>query len=175
MATSTLACGTYTHHGHGRIHHHGGGGDVALGVAVGVLAGAALVSSTHRDPPPEPVYVNNVYYNYGPPPPPPLPRSSRDAVPTNEGELPAFDPQAARGALNQVDVTGCVPASTASKGFGHAKVTINPDGRVSKVVVDEPAGLSPDAARCIGDRFGAVTVAPFRGNLVTMGASFVAR
>lgn len=174
MATSTLACGTYTHHGHGRIHHHGGGGDVAL-IAVGVLAGAAIVSSTHRDPPPEPVYVNNVYYNYGPPPPP-LPRSPRDAVPTSEGELPAFDPQAARAALNQVDVTGCdVPTSAVSKGFGHAKVTINPDGRVSKVVVDEPAGLSAEAARCIGDRFGAVTVAPFRGNLVTMGASFVAR
>src|SRR5688572_5928208 len=63
-----------------------------------------------------PVYVQNVIYVTGTAPaappsaaplPPPLPRSPRDVVADDAEDLPPFDPQAARAALNRVDVSEC--------------------------------------------------------------------
>jgi hypothetical protein len=167
-----LGCGTYSRHGrYGHVHSRGGGGS-GVALAVGVLAGAAIVaasssSSDRREPEPERVYVNNVYYVNGPPAP--TPRSTRDEV--KDSGLPAFDPQAARVALNNIDVSGCREAG-APKGYGHAMVTFNPDGRISKVHIDVPTGLSQDAASCIGDRMGTATITPFKGSLVTMGTTY---
>jgi hypothetical protein len=156
------------HNGH---VHRSSGVEV---LAVGLLAGAAIASAASTpEPEPHTIYVNNVYYVNGPPPErvaQPRPLKERDTP----DELPSFDPHAARGALNAIDVSGC-QAAGAKQGFGHAKVTMNPDGRVSKVVVDEPAGLPPEAARCIGDRIGTATVAPFKGSLVTVGTTYHVR
>ena len=88
-----------------------------------------------------------------------------------DDELRSFDPHAARSALNAVDVTSC-RLEGAPRGFGHAKAVINPDGRISKVVVEEPAGMSAEAAKCIGDRIGTATVPPFKGSLVTVGTTY---
>lgn len=161
--------GTYRHHGH--YHHHGGGGSgVVAAAAVGLLAGAAIASAAtehhhHRE---EPVYVREVVYVNGPAPAP-LPASSRDRVTT---DTPAgFDAKAARAELSRVDLSACRDAG-APRGYGHAKVTFNPDGRASKVVVDTPAGLSDAAVKCVGDRLGMVTVPTYEGSLVTMGSTW---
>ncbi|HVH42143.1 MAG TPA: hypothetical protein VM925_07355 [Labilithrix sp.] len=160
LGVGATGCGHYGH------HHHGGDGMELL--AAGLVVGAAVGALATKPSPPEPeyVYVSNPYaVNVAP-----LPRSPRDDVRRSD-DLPSFDPQAARAAFNTIDVAECRSAGAPS-GYGHARVTINPDGRVSKVVVDEPAGLSAEAVRCIGDRLGTATVAPFKGSLVTMGTSF---
>jgi hypothetical protein len=158
--------GTVRHRG----HHHHGGGDGAL-LAVGLIAGAAIVAAStehHHHRRAEPVYVREVVYVNGPPPAP-LPASPRDRA---TAELPAgFDAQAARAALSRVDLSACRDAG-APRGYGHAKVTFNPDGRASKVVVDTPAGLSAPAVKCIGDRLGTVTVSEYDGSLVTVGSTW---
>lgn len=115
---------------------------------------------------PEPVVYSNVYV-YGQPP---APGPNRENSPATT-DLPPFDPHAARAALNEIDVTACQETG-APHGFGHAKVVFNPDGRISKVVVDEPSGLSQQAAKCIGDRLGTATVPPFKGGFIAMGTTF---
>ena len=91
------------------------------------------------------------------------------AVPAETG--PPFDAQAARAALARIDLSPCASHGVPS-GVGHAKISFNPDGRISKVVVDDPPGLPADASRCIGDRFGALTIAEYRGSLIEMGTSW---
>ena len=77
----------------------------------------------------------------------------------------------ARGAFRAAsrEVDG---AERGPRGYGHAKVTFNPDGKASKVVVDTPDGLSSSAVKCVGDRLGAATVPEYRGNLVTVGTTW---
>ena len=129
--------------------------------------------STGAAPEPEPTYVSNVYYVNGASPVRPVPqRPSAERAPA--ADLPPFDPHAARRSLDAIDVGSCVAAG-ATRGFGHAKVTMNPDGRISKVVIDEPAGLSAEAAKCIGDRIGTATTPPFKGSFVTVGTTFHVR
>lgn len=164
LVVSATGCAPAVYH-----HHHS---DVGVAIVAGAMAGVAVAELASRPPPPpepEP-RVTNVYYVYGPPPPP-LPRSPRDVV-ADDRELPSFDPVAARAALNAVDVSAC-RAAGAPSGLGHARIVVNPDGRISKVVIDEPAGLPSAAAKCIGDTIGAATVAPFRGSMITMGTTFL--
>ena len=168
LAVSVMGCRhslSYSRSGH--VHRHDSGAEV---VFAGLLLGAAIGAAAASTPPePEPQYYSNVYYVYGPPPAP-LPRSARDNV-EQEVALASFDPHAARVALNGIDVSSCREAG-APKGFGHAKVVINPDGKISKVIIDEPAGMATDAAKCVGDRLGTATVPPFKGSLVTMGTTY---
>jgi hypothetical protein len=96
---------------------------------------------------------------YEPPPAPPLPAA------------PPFDANAARNALAAVDLAGCREAG-APRGYGHAKATVNPSGDISKVVVEEPAGMPPAAVRCVGEAVGRVTVPEFSGSFVTVGTTF---
>ncbi len=98
-----------------------------------------------------------------------MPPSPRDRP--VEKALAPFDPQAARVALHDVDVAECRDGETAA-GFGHAKVTFDPGGYISKVVVDAPSSLSQSVARCVGEHIGAATVRPFLGGPVVMGVSF---
>jgi hypothetical protein len=84
---------------------------------------------------------------------------------------PAFDAKAARSALADVELDAC-RAAGAPRGYGHAKATINPSGDISKVVVDEPAGMSVGAVKCIGDAIGRVTVPEFSGSFVTVGTTY---
>lgn len=174
LAFGATGCG-HSYTSHGRHHHHRHRSDAVDMIAAGLFVGAAIVdlaASTSRsspEPEPEPVPVYRTY-TYDAPTPTPTPRSARDAVP-EDAASPLFDAHAARAALNAVDVSSCRSAG-APAGYGHARVTVNPDGVVSKVVVDEPRGLSAAAAKCLGDRIGAATVPPYRGSLVTMGTSF---
>lgn len=153
--------GCYGHH----HHHHHGGDDVALGAAVGFVAGAAIVASSERPRPPEPVYYQPVVYVSTTP----TPASPRDRMATDDTST--FDAKGARTALGAVDLSAC-RAEGAPRGYGHAKVTFNPDGKASKVVVDTPDGLSSSAVKCIGDRLGAVTVPEYEGSLVTVGTTW---
>lgn len=171
LAFGATGCG-HSYTSHSRHHHHRHRSDAVDMIAAGLFVGAAIVdlaASASRSPEPEPVPVYRTY-TYDTTPTPPTPRSARDAVP-EDAASPLFDAHAARAALNAVDVSSCRSAG-APAGYGHARVTVNPDGVVSKVVVDEPRGLSAAAAKCLGDRIGAATVPPYRGSLVTMGTSF---
>ena len=84
---------------------------------------------------------------------------------------PAFDAKTARNALAGVELAAC-RAAGAPRGFGHAKATVNPSGDISKVVIDEPAGMSVGAVKCIGDAIGRVTVPEFSGSFVTVGTTY---
>jgi hypothetical protein len=95
-------------------------------------------------------------------PPPAAPR------PATADELPPLDPAATRAAFGEADLSGC----HAPPVYGHAKVSLNPDGHVSRVVVEDPSDLDPTVAQCIGKHIGAVTVPPFRGGLVILGTTF---
>jgi hypothetical protein len=143
----------------GRIMHNA--------LLLGSLTAAIVLEEERdrRDREPTVIYVNAV----GEPAPLP-PASSRDRVPDPE-PLPAFDGARARSELSSVDVADCREAGV-PRGYGHARVSFNPSGEATKVVVDEPSGLSPRAYRCIGDRLGTVTVAPFRGSYVTVGTTW---
>ena len=84
---------------------------------------------------------------------------------------PAFDASGARNALAGVDLTRC-RAEGAPRGYGHAKVTMNPSGDISKVVIDEPMGMPAGAAKCIGAELGRATVPVFSGSYVTIGTTW---
>lgn len=173
FALAALGTGCYgSTYGRYHHHHHGHGDGVLAAAAVGLVAGAALAASTeHREPERErePVYVQSVVYVNGAPPAP-LPASPRDRVEAAPSAA-SFDARQARTALAGVDLSSC-RAAGAPRGYGHAKVTFNPDGSSSKVVVDTPSGLSAPAAQCIGDHLGTVTVPPFQGSLVTVGTTW---
>jgi len=154
-------------------------------VALGLLSGCGrhyygyhghghyerVVIVTKRPPRGQRVYVDHrVYYttnNYNNAAPPPVATPPRPVA----NDAPPFDSNAARTQFNDIDVTSCRDAGTAS-GFGHANVTFSPDGRVTKVLVDEPRGLSTEAVSCVGSRLGTVSVSPFRGSAVTMGTTY---
>jgi hypothetical protein len=84
---------------------------------------------------------------------------------------PPFDATHARNTLGQVDLAKC-RGEGATRGYGHAKVTLNPSGDISKVVIDEPTGMPAGAAKCIGDELGRATVPVFSGSLVTVGTTW---
>lgn len=170
---TTSGCATYGQHGYGHYGHtrHTSGGGEAVALGIGLLAGAALASAADRHPEPEErVVVSQQIYYVNAQPVPALPASTRDRVPVDD-TLPSFDPIGARSALAATDVASCKSPGTA-EGYGHATVTFNPDGVISKVVIDEPSGMSPEAVRCVGDRLGTVKLSPFRGSLVTVGTVF---
>jgi hypothetical protein len=163
-------CGHYHHYGRTHVHS---GGDEGVALVVGFVAGATVISATrenysYRAPV---VVQQNVCVNAPPPAPAPIvvpPPSPRDRVPASKDALPAFDAATARAQLSAADLSSCRDLG-APAGYGHAFVTFSPDGIVTKVVVDEPPGMTPEAVRCVGDQLGAIRVRPFRGSVVTMG------
>lgn len=84
---------------------------------------------------------------------------------------PSFDALRARQELAQVQLAKC-RESGAPRGYGHAKVTFNPSGDISKVVIDEPGAMAAPAAKCIGDAIGKTTIPIFNGSLVTVGTTY---
>jgi hypothetical protein len=138
-------------------------GAAALGT--GMLVGAAIVAS--QEPPREevvvyqnapPVYVVTQPARVAPPPPPPAP-----PVP--------FDAAAAKESLENVDLGAC-RAAGAPLGYGHARVTFQPDGTVSHVAIDSPSGLSDSAVRCLGAALGTATAPRFEGVPAALPAPF---
>ena len=83
--------------------------------------------------------------------------------------VPAFDAASARTALHEVELGPC---ATGRATWGHGVVTFAPSGRIAKVVIDGPDGLSAETARCIGDRVGTAQVTSFSGGDVTTGVTF---
>jgi hypothetical protein len=159
--------GAHVHSHAGHRHHGSSGGDLAFAATLGIIAGAAIAASAEEERPrePEPLYYQPVVYvNVAP-----QPASAKDRVTTNDTQT--FDAKGARAALGAVDLAAC-RADGAPRGYGHAKVTFNPDGKASKVVVDTPDGLSASAVKCIGDRLGAVTVPEYEGSYVTVGTTW---
>jgi hypothetical protein len=85
-----------------------------------------------------------------------------------------FDPQAARAAFAQVDLSPCREQG-APHGYGHARVTFAEGGNVTKVIVDSPAGLPSSAVACVGQRLGTAEVPAFVGPDVTVGTTYYVR
>jgi hypothetical protein len=136
----------------------------AIGAAASEHAEYERALERERERDAEPIYQRVYIVNQAPaalpaPPPPVVPPP------------PPFDAKSARSALAQVDLARCRQAG-APRGYGHAKATINPSGDISKVIIDEPTGMSADAAKCIGDAIGRATVAEFSGSLVTVGTTW---
>lgn len=99
------------------------------------------------------------------------PAAAAPLAPASAPPAPPFDAQAARHALADVELDAC-RAAGAPRGYGHAKATINPSGDISKVVIDEPAGMSVAVVKCIGDAIGRVKVPEFTGSFVTVGTTY---
>ncbi len=112
-------------------------------------------------PPPPPVYVVQAPPRAAPPEPTPPPP-------------PAFSPSAARASLEAVNLGTCRDGG-APLGYGHARVTFAPDGTVSRVTVDSPAGLNAAAVACIGGALGQASVPPFSGPAEEMPTPFYVR
>src|SRR5579871_3165066 len=136
-------------------------GPAALGF--GFVAGATVVAAAHPE-----VYVERVELIEPPvftlPPPTPAPAP----------EPPRFDPTAARTSLQQVDLDACHALGLPS-GYVHARATCTNAGGVSKVVVDAPTSLSPEAVACIGSGIAKATVPAFAGSEVSVGVSAFVR
>lgn len=166
LATIVGCAPSYGYHHHYGYHHSHTHVSSGGALAVGLIAGVAIASMAHeaeRPPPKAAVYV------YSSPPPvivaAPAPRAP---APPRADELPPLNPSATRAAFADVDLSGC----NAPQAYGHAKISLNPDGRVSRVVVEDPADLNPAVAKCIGNEIGKVTVPPFRGGMVVLGTTF---
>jgi len=137
-----------------------GGGAALFGM--GMMTGAAVAMSERG-------YLEEVVVVQQPPvllavpveaaaPPPPPPRR--------------FDPTAAKASLEHVDFGACRPLGV-PRGYLHARATFGNAGNSTEVLVDSPAGLSPEAVACVGRSIGGATVPPFDGDgSVTVGASW---
>jgi hypothetical protein len=145
---------------------HGGGM-----FAAGIVTGAVIVAASQPrhvivyEPAPAYVYVPEVYV-----PPPPPPARERPAGPPP----PAFDIAAARSSLASVDLAPCRAAGVPA-GYGHARVTFGEAGNVTKVIVDSPSGLSPEAVSCVGQRLGTAEVPAFVGREVSVPTTWLVR
>lgn len=165
LATA-LGCAPTTYSSyHGHFHHHHGGSGAGLLVA-GVIAGvavASLAAEAERPPPSTAVYVYSappsVVIATPAPAAPPPPRAD---------DLPPLDPTATRAAFESVDLSACHAPTV----YGHAKISLNPDGHISRVVVEDPPDLDPQVAQCIGREIGSVTTPKFRGGMVMLGITF---
>jgi Meckel syndrome type 1 protein len=80
----------------------------------------------------------------------------------------AFEPAEAGRALGAVAFHGCGAAGAS----GHARVTFEPTGAVSAVVVDTAELASTPAERCVTDAYRRVHVRAFAGPAVTVGKRF---
>lgn len=159
-----VGCGpSYGHHVSYHHHHHGSGAGFAAVVGTILLVDAiAHVAAAEPPPPSTAVYV------YSAPPPVIVAAAPPPPSPPRADDLPPLDPAATRAAFAEADFSGC----NAPPVYGHAKISLNPDGHVSRVVVEDPSDLDPAVAQCIGKRIGHIRVAPFRGGMVVLGTTF---
>ena len=160
-----VGCGpSYGHHVGYHHHHHGSSAGFAAVVGTVLLVDAiAHVAAAAEEPPPR-----TAVYVYSAPPPIYLTAPPAAPSPPRSDDLPPLDPAATRAAFAEADLSGCNTPPV----YGHAKVSRNPDGRVSRVVVEDPSDLDPAVAQCLGKRIGRVTVPPFRGGMVVLGTTF---
>jgi hypothetical protein len=102
-----------------------------------------------------------------------MPASGRDQVPEARKKK-AFDRLEAKAAIEATEVQRCRESGVPT-GYGHAVLAIEPDGHVSKVTLDGPVGLNPQAVSCLGTALGKVRVSPFEGGSVKLGTTFQVR
>jgi predicted Zn finger-like uncharacterized protein len=95
----------------------------------------------------------------------PAPAPAAASAPT----APPFDSAGAARALAAVDLRACALAGTNA---AHARVTFQPTGAVSDVVVDTPEIAGTPAERCLVAAVGRVKIAAFSGSAVTVGKRF---
>jgi len=103
--------------------------------------------------------------------PPPLVAVSPPETPPAPPSLPGFDPVAAHGAVESVDVSSCWAPGSAH-GYGTARVTFNPSGTVELVEVVNPAQAAAVDATCVSQRYGALSLPAFSGGPVAVTGRF---
>jgi hypothetical protein len=128
----------------------------ALAITIAGLALAALSGCGHRR-----VYV---IHHQAPAPPPRYVYVEAATPPSGT----TFDAEAAKATLARVDMTPCREVGL-PRGTGHARVTWSTSGDVSRVVVDSPTGLRPEAVACVGQHLGGARVPAYRGREASMG------
>jgi hypothetical protein len=101
---------------------------------------------------------------------PPLPPTPPNVTPPDPVRV-AFDKAGTERTLHDLDFRACA-ARGAPHGYGHARVTFDPRGAVTHVLIDAPSGLSQDAVDCVGEHFTIVGTAPFDGGPVSIGTTF---
>jgi len=79
----------------------------------------------------------------------------------------AFDSREASRALSAVDVHRCGKVDA-----GHARITFQPNGTVSAVVVDTPELAGTTTERCVADAYRRAKVHVFSGEALTVGKRF---
>jgi len=82
-----------------------------------------------------------------------------------------FDSTAAARALGALDLRFCGKAGGPT-GAGHARVTFQPDGTVSEVVVDTPGLQGTATERCVAQAYRRAKFGSFSGTPVTVGKRF---
>jgi hypothetical protein len=97
------------------------------------------------------------------------PRDTVETDPPVKADIGVF-----RSALGDAPVASCKERGL-SPGYGHAKVTFGPDGHPTKVAIDAPPNLGPEAVGCVGEKLGAVVVPPFDGAPVSVGTTWYVR
>jgi hypothetical protein len=151
-------------------HSHGGGrgsefpteavATVALAAAAGIAGAMNQSQSSAATDPDVPDYLQ------APPAPPPLG--------AGDMEHRAFDPVPVLEAIDQLDLSPCT-AYGALIGWGRARLTFDPSGAVSNVVVESSADLSETAVECLSRELSAVSASRFEGDSITIGASYFVR
>jgi len=121
-------------------------------------------------PTPEPAAAVTVAEVPATPRAPALPVMKSPSLPSVPTPKP-FDAAAAAHALGAADLRGC--AKAAPTAAGHARVTIQPSGAVSEVVVDTPELSGTPIDWCVAAAYRRVKVAAFSGPAVTVGKRFV--
>jgi hypothetical protein len=137
-------------------------------VRVNVNVNVTVNGATARPTPAPPATVAPVDPP-GPPQPVPVPAPQ---VLQSRPKAKGLDAQQAKQALDDAELEACKDRGL-RKGYGHVRVTFDPRGFVSRADVDLPRDLPRDALVCVGERLGGVTVAPFEGSAVTMGATWL--
>jgi predicted Zn finger-like uncharacterized protein len=87
-------------------------------------------------------------------------------------DVGAFDGAAAARALSAVSLRACSRAG-GPVGPGHARVTFEPGGNVSGVVVDSPELSGTATERCVAQAYRRVRIGAFSGPALTVGKRFV--
>ena len=142
-------------------------GPLLFGLRVATTA-AVIAAST----PPTRVIVVEHDVPYAVPSQDLVPISPDDPSPVaSDATPPRFDPVAAHGVVEAVDVASCW-APGAVRGYRSVRVTFNPGGEVGLVEVMNPESVAPVDPSCVSSKFATVHVPAFAGAPVAVKGSF---
>jgi hypothetical protein len=144
------------------------GGSFPVGAVATVAAATALEVASAANQPKSASGADLDVPGYLQAPPDPPPPGAID--PSHA----AFDPVPVLNAIDRLDLSRCL-SSGALIGWGHARMTFEPTGEVSTVVVESAVGLPDAAVECLRAELASVTATRFEGDPVTIGASYFVR